>query len=371
MERLTIKRGDTLSGVAKRIGVPLHDLIRANPSVKDPDVIHPGQQINIPVKARHAPSSADGKPLGDVIGKDAVNVGGEPAADPKYVQNSTVAVGIPIWGGAFALYQNVANGRGVDPVMLQRTEVSLAQDPLKPPVGELRAVYKDRVAADSAVAEWQGRLSYTYYVGPGGLIYPTVISDTTAPGLCDALRKAVEQERKDAAAAEKLAIQLLFWYVGARLPVKTSAGSTGSGTSKGVAAAAAQESALAAFTPVEQTIIREVQQIMTSPQMIQIRQAAVAGKDITVKVGNRVIQYEPGLKASGMTMFGENGFLIGREAFASEAELTKTVLHETYRLTTSAIGKGAAVTKTGVTAETNAAFEFAERAYQAMVGMPK
>ncbi len=32
--------------------------------------------------------------------------------------------------------------------------------------------------------------------------------------------------------------------------------------------------------------------------------------------------------ASGMTMFGENGFLIGNEAFASDAELGKAILHE-------------------------------------------
>ena len=34
-------------------------------------------------------------------------------------------------------------------------------------------------------------------------------------------------------------------------------------------------------------------------------------------------------------MFGENGFLIGNEAFSSTSELGKTVLHEFYRLYTS------------------------------------
>jgi hypothetical protein len=64
-----------------------------------------------------------------------------------------------------------------------------------------------------------------------------------------------------------------------------------------------------------------------------------------------------------MTLFGENGFVLGREAFVSEAELTKTLLHETYRLTTSqsAVGVSGAV----ASAETNEAFSFAERAYGA------
>jgi hypothetical protein len=36
-----------------------------------------------------------------------------------------------------------------------------------------------------------------------------------------------------------------------------------------------------------------------------------------------------------MTLFGENGFSAGREAFASDAELTKALLHETIRPVTS------------------------------------
>jgi hypothetical protein len=61
-----------------------------------------------------------------------------------------------------------------------------------------------------------------------------------------------------------------------------------------------------------------------------------------------------------MTMFGENGFLIGREAFASQSELGKTVLHELYRLGTSASGSG--VSGGLATSETAAAFDFSERA---------
>jgi hypothetical protein len=36
-----------------------------------------------------------------------------------------------------------------------------------------------------------------------------------------------------------------------------------------------------------------------------------------------------------MTLFGENGFIIGREAFTSDAELTKTFLHETIGFVTT------------------------------------
>lgn len=66
------------------------------------------------------------------------------------------------------------------------------------------------------------------------------------------------------------------------------------------------------------------------------------------------------MPASGMTMFGENGFLIGREAFTSESELTKTVLHELYRLNTSASAGG--VSGELAAQETAAAADFANRA---------
>jgi len=67
-----------------------------------------------------------------------------------------------------------------------------------------------------------------------------------------------------------------------------------------------------------------------------------------------------------MTLFGENGFVLGREAFASEAELTQTLLHETYRLSTSQAAAG--VSGGLATSETASAAGFAGRAYQAFFG---
>lgn len=87
---------------------------------------------------------------------------------------------------------------------------------------------------------------------------------------------------------------------------------------------------------------------------------------MSVNVGGRLIQYEPSLPASGMTMFGENGFLIGREAFTSPAELQKTVLHELYRLNTSTSATG--VSAALAAQETKAAFDFAARAVKHVGG---
>jgi hypothetical protein len=124
----------------------------------------------------------------------------------------------------------------------------------------------------------------------------------------------------------------------------------------------------AGFTAEEAGIIAEANGILESAELAQVAEAHAAGESLTVEIGGRLIQYEPGLPASGMTMFGENGFLIGNEAFASEGELAKTVLHELYRLGTS-VAPESGVTASTAAAETEAAFNFATRAFEFLKGL--
>ena len=44
----TVGQGDTLWAVAKRYGVGLADLIRANPQIKNPNLIYPGEAVKVP-----------------------------------------------------------------------------------------------------------------------------------------------------------------------------------------------------------------------------------------------------------------------------------------------------------------------------------
>ncbi|MFY9223123.1 MAG: TIGR02594 family protein [Blastocatellia bacterium] len=44
----TVKKGDTLSEIAKDAGVSLSSVIKSNPQIKNPNLIYPGQQINMP-----------------------------------------------------------------------------------------------------------------------------------------------------------------------------------------------------------------------------------------------------------------------------------------------------------------------------------
>jgi len=123
---------------------------------------------------------------------------------------------------------------------------------------------------------------------------------------------------------------------------------------------AATSRLVAGFNATESAVIHEARGIVRAAEFAEIRAAHAAGQSAQVSIGGRLIQYEPGMPASGMTMFGENGFLIGREAFSSQAELGKTVLHELYRLNTSASSAG--VSGSLAASETEAAFSFAERA---------
>ncbi len=44
----TVRSGDTLSHIAKRNGVGLNDLLKANPQIRNANLIHPGQAVTIP-----------------------------------------------------------------------------------------------------------------------------------------------------------------------------------------------------------------------------------------------------------------------------------------------------------------------------------
>lgn len=44
----TVRKGDTLWALAKRYGVELSALIRANPQIKNPNLIYPGEAVRVP-----------------------------------------------------------------------------------------------------------------------------------------------------------------------------------------------------------------------------------------------------------------------------------------------------------------------------------
>lgn len=65
--------GDTLSGIAVRHGISLADLERANPQIRNPDVIHIGQVLHLPHGAKELPKATTYKVRkGDSLSEIAV-----------------------------------------------------------------------------------------------------------------------------------------------------------------------------------------------------------------------------------------------------------------------------------------------------------
>ena len=115
------------------------------------------------------------------------------------------------------------------------------------------------------------------------------------------------------------------------------------------------------FSPQEQGILSESQGIYSSPEFDQIRAAYEEGKSTSVTIRGVSIDYIPSLPSSGFSN-RPYGFVMGPEAFTSEAETKKTILHEMYRVRVDLIGQHGYSADIGKQ-ETGEAFDFAERAY--------
>lgn len=48
MRKYVVRKGDTLSSIARRFNVTVEDILKVNPQIKDPNLIYPGQVIIIP-----------------------------------------------------------------------------------------------------------------------------------------------------------------------------------------------------------------------------------------------------------------------------------------------------------------------------------
>ena len=87
-----VKSGDTMSGIAARHGVSLQALIAANPQVRNPNLIHPGQKIHIPGGSGGAPAPApaprsytvrSGDTMSGIAARHGVSLQALTAANPQ------------------------------------------------------------------------------------------------------------------------------------------------------------------------------------------------------------------------------------------------------------------------------------------------
>ena len=96
---LTVQYGDTLSGIAAKLGVPLDRLLAANPQILNPDVIYPGDRLDVPSGAGGRDAGGDGYTVqaGDALSTIAARHGFSlqalTAANPQIANPDLIFVG--------------------------------------------------------------------------------------------------------------------------------------------------------------------------------------------------------------------------------------------------------------------------------------
>ncbi|MBJ6981807.1 LysM peptidoglycan-binding domain-containing protein [Luteimonas sp. MC1572] len=90
---VTVRNGDTLTGIAARNGVSLDAVLAANPQIRDPDLIHPGQLVRIPGGGASAPGGGADAPT-----PQAPPTGNVPTYAPYTVYSTGNAPAIAVQG---------------------------------------------------------------------------------------------------------------------------------------------------------------------------------------------------------------------------------------------------------------------------------
>lgn len=95
---LTVQYGDTLSGIAAGLGIPLNRLLAANPQILNPDVIYPGDALNVPGDAGHGSAGGDysvqsGDTLSGIASMHGLSLQSLTAANPQIANPDLIFVG--------------------------------------------------------------------------------------------------------------------------------------------------------------------------------------------------------------------------------------------------------------------------------------
>ncbi len=80
MSQITIQKGQTLSGIAKQHGTTVNELLKANPTIKNPNLIYAGSALNLP-----------GSPASPVVAPKASVPSPSPTVTPSKPVTPTVA----------------------------------------------------------------------------------------------------------------------------------------------------------------------------------------------------------------------------------------------------------------------------------------
>jgi LysM repeat protein len=137
----TVKKGDTLSAIAAKVGISLKKLIDLNPQIKNPNLINPGQTI---ITAAPTPTASKAAPTGNNDAQNAARIEAELiASDKAAAEEAKKAYALSPAGiaAANAAY-NAANPSATTMDIGSKAEQEAADE-----------IAKDKEAADKAAAE--------------------------------------------------------------------------------------------------------------------------------------------------------------------------------------------------------------------------
>lgn len=169
----TVRAGETLSGIAERYGVSLGDLLAANRQITNPNLIHPGQTVTLPVGAGEGRGAAQAEAAavhtvrgGDTLSGIAQQYGmswRELAADNGIANPSLIQVGQQIRLNGAA--PETATPVQSTPVSEPAAEAAPAagQEGVNPNLGALSARYETGGRGPGTVSSGSG--------DPGGVSY--------------------------------------------------------------------------------------------------------------------------------------------------------------------------------------------------------
>ncbi|TLD39877.1 MAG: hypothetical protein JETT_3854 [Candidatus Jettenia ecosi] len=174
-----------------------------------------------------------GPPTKDVLRFDqTVPIKGLASQQSNYVDRAIRRIESAPLGPDITLIPRT-NTTGQNGISIPKATFFMDQDPLSGSVIEhAKVVYRSEAVAQEAMADANAMsinigLNYACYLRDG-IIFPTILSETTIPNLMPYIRQKRDQDLADLKATADLAEALAWWYVGARFPIKVSPG-TGTG----------------------------------------------------------------------------------------------------------------------------------------------
>jgi Contact-dependent growth inhibition CdiA C-terminal domain len=151
---------------------------------------------------------------------------------PDYVEQRVHGVGLGAWGGPLRLdiELDAKTKLPTRSIYVARNAFFVEEDPFTDGVeialtGQLYpSEQAARAAVEASPLNTAGHVLYAHYRGEEGIIFPTLLSKTTAPALTRAVKVVLATEKTNAQAASALLLKSVFLAMGARYPLPVTAG---------------------------------------------------------------------------------------------------------------------------------------------------